>query len=273
MLTFLTVEKPKKKSVFFLRNKVYALEKETQGIRVKYIRYVQRAGRIRWDKIRKLCSDESDRLLSPKELIFPKNSGLMRFESFGLRERLCLNASIEVLRIVRSQKRKIRVAVYDPEGIIADSAEMLLKYADRVAAVTGMTGIYSAEAQRIMDERGAVLTVSRNPGVLSTADLVVAPAVLREVLPLKKQAVLLTVGEPQVYQKCRVFFGYDFKVSEDLENLVPEGFEKMYFMSALYTLCRRFDLGSVVPEEIAGECVKHTPESLAKYLINICENT
>lgn len=273
MLTFLTVEKPKKRAISFLKNKVYVEEKEAQGIRVKYIRCVQRNKKIPWDKIKKLCGEEADRLLVSKELVLPEGSGLMRFESFALEERFCLNSAIEVLKIIRSQRRKVKVAVYDPDGIIADGMEALLGFADSVTAVTRMTGIYSAEAERIMDERGAVLKVSKGLRALESAQLVVAPKKLRTLLPLSKQAVVLTVEKPQICQKCRVYSRYDFEFSEELESLIPQGFDKVYFASSLYTLCRRFDLGSVVPEAMEGEGVKHNPESLAKYLINICKNT
>lgn len=269
MLTFLSVEKPKKRAVFFLRNKVYVEEKEVQGINARYIRYVQRAGKIRWDKIKKLCSDDSDRLLTEKALTLPKNLGLMRFESYALKERLCLNAAIEVLKLIKSKRHKLKVAVYDPEGLLVDSAEALLRFTDSITVVTGMTGFYSEEARRIMDESGAVLKVSKNLKALESAQLVVTPAVLRVMLPLSKQAVVLTVDKPLVLQKCRVYWDYELMLSDELESLIPKGIDKVYFASAIYALCHRFELGSEIPEGIAGEGVSHTSESLAKYLINI----
>ena len=273
MLTFLTVEKPKKRGALFLRNKVYVEEKEAQGIKVKHIRYIQKSKKIRWDKIKKFSLEESGRLLVSEELELPENSGLMRFESSALKERLCLNTATSVLETIKAQRCKVKVAVYDPDGLVVDSAEALLRFADTITIVTRMTGFYSAEAQRIMDERGAVLKVSRSTESLASAQLVVAPQVLIKELPLNKQAVVLTVAKPQVSQKCRVLSGYDFALSEETEALIPRGFDKVYFASALYTLCRRFDLGSVVPRVIEGEGVSYTQESLAKYLINICENT
>ncbi len=273
MLTILSVEKPKKKGVFFLGNKVYVEEKEAQGIRVKHIRYIHRTRKIRWDKIRKLALEESDRLLVSEELELPETSGLMRFKSYALKERLCLNTATAVLEFIKRQRQKLRVAVYDPEGIMIDSAEALLKFADTITVVTRMTGFYSAEAQRILEERGAVLKVSKSLKSFESAQLVVAPEKLRAVLPVSKQAVVLTVEKPGVPQRCRVYTDYDFALSKEMEALVSGEIGKVYFASALYALYRRFELGSVVPEAVVGEGVSHTPESLAKYLINICENT
>jgi len=239
MLTFLSVEKPEKKSFLSLRNKISVEIKSADGLDIKHIKYMHRHGKIRYDKIKKLSGEETKRLLTKEDLILPESSGLRRFYCDELKSRLCLNMAIEVLKSVKSTSDKIRVAVYDPEGRIADGVGVLLRFTDNLTVVTRMTGIYGAEAQRIMDESGAVLSVSRRMKSMSDAKLIVAPAKLKTQLPVGKDAVILTVASPAISQRCAVYYKYYFALSEELIKLLPEGFDAEYLASALYTFCGR----------------------------------
>lgn len=273
MLTFLTVEKADKKGIFPIKNKISVELKSGGGVEVKHIKYIHKRGKVRWDKIAKLCAGESQRLLTKEDLTLPDNYPLRRFYCDELKARLCLNMAIEVLKNLKNHADKIKVAVYDPDGKIADGVGAMLKFTQNLTVVTRMIGLYNAEAERIMNESGAVLSVSRRMKSLADANLVVAPQKLITQLPLEKQAVVLTTSAPAVSQRCGVYYKYYFSLPEELVTLLPEGFYAEYFASALYTLCGRYDLGSIVPQAIKGEGSLHTTVSLSKYLTNIARNT
>lgn len=273
MLTFLTVEKAEAKRLLPIKKKISVELKSAEGLDVKHIRYIQRRGKIRWDKIRKLSGTEAERLLTKEELDIPEISGLRRFYCDELKARLCLNMAIEVLKSLKAFSEKIKVAVFDTEGRIADSVGAMLRFTDSLTVVTRMTGLYTAEAERLMNESGAVLSVSRRMKSLADAKLIVAPQKLETQLPLDKQAVILTVSHPAVPQRCGVYYKYYFNLSEELIKLIPEGFDAEYLASALYTLYGRYDLGSIVPQATKGEGTAHTLVSLSKYLMNIAANT
>lgn len=272
MLTFLSVEKPEKKRFFYLKNKISLELKSAGGIDVKHIRYIHRCGKIRYDKIRKLCGDEAGRLLTKEDLSLPEDRGFRRFYCDELKVRLCLNMAIAVLKDLKAFTEKINVAIYDPDGRIADGAGVLLRYTRGLTAVSRMTGMYSAEAERVMAESGAVLNVSKRMKSLTNSQLIVAPIKLNCVLPVDKQAVILTVSPPSVSQRCGVYYKYYFNLSEELIKLLPDGFDAEYLASALYTLCGRYDLGSTVPQAVKGDGTAHTLVSLSKYLMNIARN-
>lgn len=273
MLTFLTIDENRTKGFLPLRDKVLTELKSAEGIDVKHIKYIHRRGRIRWDKIKKYAGDESERLLTPESLVLPKECGLRRFECHELKARFCINTAIGVLKLLKDFKGSIKVAVFDPDGTVADSAEILLKYTQSLMVVTRMTGIYGAEAERILSESGAVLSVSKRLKSLSSAQLIVAPHRLMVQLPVEKNAVILTSAIPGVSQRCGVYYRYFFSLSEELLKLLPQGFDAEYLASALYTLKGRFDLGSIMPQAIKGEGLVHTLVSLSKYLMNISLNT
>ncbi len=273
MLTFLTIENKHPKSFLPLRYKVFTELKSAEGVDVKHIRYIHKRGRIHWDKIVKLAGDECERLLTQESLIFPENCGLRRFECNELKARFCLNTVIGVLKLLKDFKGNVNVAVFDPDGTVADSAEVLLRHTQSLTVVTRMTGMYGAEAERILNESGAVLSVSKRLKSLSTAQLVIAPNKLMAQLPVEKNAVILTSSPPSVSQRCGVYYRYYFSLSEELLKLLPQGFDAEYLASALYTLLGRFDLGSIVPQAIKGEGLVHTLVSLSKYLMNIGSNT
>lgn len=273
MLTFLTVESKKHKSFLPLRDKVFTELKSAEGVDVRHIRYVKRKGKIRWDKIRKIAGEESSRLLTKEELVLPENCGLKRFCCYELKSRLCINMALEVLKSLKARKIKVNTAVFDPEGNIADSADVLLRHTQNLTAVTRATEIYSAQAERILNESGAVLTVSRRLKSLEDAQLVIVPCKLTVQLPLDKTAVILTVMPPSVSQRCAVYYKYYFSLSEELIKLLPMGFDAEYLASALYSLSGRFDMGSIVPQAAKGAGTAHTLVSLSKYLMNINSNT
>ncbi len=272
MLTFLSVENPERKRFFSLKNKISLELKSAEGIDVKHVKYIHRRGKIRYDKIRKLCGEEAGRLLTKEDLDLPEGSDLRRFYCDELKVRLCLNMAIEVLKDLKAFSEKISVAIYDPDGKIADGAGALLRYTRSLTAVSRMTGMYSAEAERVMEECGAVLNVSRRMKSLAEAKLIIAPVKLQSLLPVEKSAVILTVAPPSVSQRCPVYYKYYFNLSEELIKLLPEGFDAEYLASALYTLCGRYDLGSTVPQAVKGEGTAHTLVSLSKYLMNIARN-
>lgn len=273
MLTFLTILEGQGKTLFPLKNKITVQEETAKGLTVRHITCLNNRGKIPYEKIAKLCHGEESRVLAQESLTFPENCCLRRFESRELRSRLCLNMALEVLKNLSKKGKDIKVGIFDPYGKIADGAGSLLRYTKSLKVVTASTDVYSAEASRLMEESGAVMSVSRRLRTLSELNLILAPTPLNLGLPLRKDAVILTVTKPKLSQKCAVFYRYSFTLEEELENLIPEGVENEYFASALYTLKGRFDLGSYIPQAVSVDSCIHTLVSLTKYLMNIGSNT
>ena len=269
MLTLLSVNKDLSFMGRFKRNKIKLTYDTLQGADIRCIECVLRHKDSCWRRIRKLCGEESENVLCGERLELPRDVNITRFAGDELRSRLSLNMAIEILKLCSETGKAVEVSVYDPDGRIADGVYAMLKFTDTVNVVTNRTELYSAEAERIMAEQGAVLRVSRRMKSLSSSHLIVAPLALRTQLPCEKTAVILSTLPPLVSQKCALYYKYYFESGEEFKKFTSEGFDAEYLASALYSLCGRFDLGSLVPQATKGVGVSHTLISLVKYLINI----
>lgn len=270
MLTFFTVEKVKSTCFLPRRNRIIKEVKSGGGVTVKHIKLVSGFGKIPYGKIARHCGEESGRLLTEEGLELPEETGLRRFYCDELKVRLSLNMGVQLLKNMQDTAQGVETAFYDPQGRIADGAEAILKFTDRLTAVSRMTGIYAAEAQRILSESGAVLNISRRMKSVENAKLIIAPEKLKVRLPVSKNTVILTVAAPAVAQNCTVYYKYFFDLSKGLLSVLPSGFDREYFAEALYTLCGRYDLGSVIPTAAGGEGEPQSLEFITKYLAGVC---
>jgi len=269
LLTLLSVNKDSSPMGRFKRNKIRLTYGALLGADIRLIECILRHEGAGLKRIRSLCGEDAGTVLYSEELQLPEDAKIKRFASDELRSRLCLNMAIEMLKLCSQTDKEVKVSVYDPDGRIADGVSAMLKFAETVNVVTHRTELYSAEAERIMTERGAVLGVSRRMRSLSSSHLIVAPLALKTRLPCEKTAVILSTLPPLVPQKCALYYKYYFDLGEEFRKYTELGFDAEYLASALYTLCGRFDLGSVVPQATKGAGESHTLVSLAKYLINI----
>lgn len=272
MITFLTVGKARRKILPF-GNRISVEVKTSGGLSVRHINCLCRGKKIPWARIEKLSGNEAGRLLIHEDVEIPQEGAVRRFISDELKSRLCLNMATELLKLTADAGAQVKVAVFDPDARIADGVGAMLRFTDKLTVVTRMADIYSAEAQRLMEECGAVLNISRRMKALTDAQLIVAPLKLVSQLPSPKEGVILTTRRPAVNQRSAVYYKYYFDLGEELMNLIPQGFDAQYFASALYTLCSRFELGSIVPQAVKGDGCDHTVVSMSKYLMNIGSNT
>ncbi len=272
MLTILSVDRADKNKLFPIFGRLRTEQKNLAGEEVRFINFTRRRGKIHWKKIESVLGDDKT-VLCREGLEIPESSHIRRFDCNELRIRLCLNMALAAMEMVRDKAGRIKVGIYDPCGKIADSTEAFFKFTDSVTVVTKAVDLYTVEADRIMQEQGAHLRVTKRLLSIENVHLVISPDIIKCRLPLKKQSVILTTDKPMVSQNCTLLSKYYFVLENGVSDLLPEGIDTEYFASALYTLCRRYYLGSLVPMAAKGTGAEHTLVSLSKYLINIASNT
>lgn len=272
MLTILSVDKADNGRLFPLKGKLEIHEEILAHTQVRFIRYIHRRGGIPWNKIVKAAGDEKF-VLCRESLEIPPDFSLRRFSCNELRVRLSLNMALAALEMGKDKSKAVNVGIYDLSGKIADSADAFFKFTDSVTVVTKAVDLYGLQAQRIMEEQGAHLRVTRKLMGLENAHIVVAPDELKCRLPLRKQAVILTTRSPDILQNCTVLSKYHFVIENGVSEALPEGVDTEYFASALFTLEKRCYLGSLVPMAAKDGGFSHTLVSLSKYLTNIASNT
>ncbi len=272
MLTTLTIDNRSYKGLF---GKIYSavlwdslkVQVHKEPIEIRHLRYISRRKKINWKKISKYTREGRRGILYSGKLPVPDDAGIKLFEPIELRQRLCGNMALSVLELMKEVPKKLRVGLYDPEGDFSDLPEHFLKFTDNVIVVTKNYKVYSQQADRLLFEQGAVLSVSPHTSLLSTCNLIVSPSMLETSFTPMTKAVVLTCHKPSVPLACRVYYKYSFCLDEQLEQLKPEGLDTETFAGGLYSLCGMYSLGSLIPLVCTGDVDTQTALSLRRYLV------
>lgn len=267
MITALCVKVPEKKKGIsklinhFRNDKVDVEIKSARGVSLKKITYTSYSGKIKLDKTDHIIGAQRSRLLCSDKLRFPEDSGYRRFYSTEFSARLCTNMALSILKEFKYPE-KIKVGIYDPDGDSHDFLFHVLNLCSDVTVVTNNGEAYQYELDRAMDELGASAIVTKNTDDLSKCELVVAPCVIEEKLPLKSDTLVMTVENPKVPTSGLVYYKYYLKMPNGFDSIKPQELEEDYFCSALYTLAFQYELGSIVPTLCRNFSTSQTVKSL-----------
>lgn len=231
---------------------------------VKSIVYEHRRGRISWASIDRFVRSSRTALLCPEGLCLPSGDGYRRYACLELRRRMCENAAIFLMSEIRDPHT--RVVLIDDSGERAGLCSYLIGDTDSLTVVTRSPHLYLSEADRILEERGAVIRISAGCADLRFADLIIAPDAIDRELGCADDAVILSGEPPLVEQNAPVIREYFFDLPDKLCALKPPYLDEMYFAEALYSLAGVHELGSSVFRRCGDGRVLHTRGSLLHQL-------
>ena len=277
MITALTVNLPeKRKGILGIadkirRDKVDIKLKKARGVSLKHITYTSYSGKIKLQYIDHLIGVQRNRLVCVENLAFPQNSGYRRFSAPDFSCRLCTNMALSALKDCE-QSENLCVGIYDPEGYSADVIFEVLKYCSDVRIITDNSELYRPELERAMEEFGATAILTENRSEIDNCNFIIAPTQICEVLPIKIDSVVLTVGCPKEKVSGLVYHKYYLRVPKGFDLLKPAELDDEYFCSALYSLAAQYELGSVVPTLCSSYSSSQTLKSLCAYLSNLSAN-
>lgn len=270
MLTALTVTN-KTDKVWFKRlinyikgNKIKTEVKQVRGVTLRHIEYTNRTGTINWDEIDRFVGIQRNHLLCSEYLELPKNMGYKRFYSDEFAKRLCTNMALYVLDKVKNTEN-IKVGLYDISGDSSDVLIHLLKYCPNTITVTDNNEEYYQQSEYILQETGISPIITNSRESLEVCDLIVAPCVINEILPICNKAIVLTCGCPTKEQNGTLYFRYHFKMPNKFDAIKPAELSDYYFASALYTKARQHQFGSIVPMLCSNYASGARIESLCAY--------
>ena len=248
----------------FRRNRIRVEHLYCDSVALKSITYERFRGRVNWTSVDRFIGGHRNRILCREGTELPAERGYRRYESDALRLRLCENAAIFLLRNAGSHR--VRVVLLDDTGEHAGLCAYLIEETDRVSVVTKNTRLYLSEADRLLEEKGAVLTVGKSSSPLRFADLIIAPAALTRDLHCADDAVILSAFAPTVAQNAPVISDYSFELPEKYAAVKPDYLDEMYFASAMYTLAGGHELGTSVFRRCSDGDTIHTRKSLIEQL-------
>ena len=265
MLTALNIEDHRCSGLLGLltalrRNRIRVEHSYSDSAAVKSIVYERRRDNISWASVDRFVKGERGRILCPEGLELPADEGCRRFDSRELDIRLCENAALWLLR--ESGGLRARVDLIDSTGERAGLCSYLADYTACLRVITDNTRLYLDEADRLLEERGAAVTVARSGASANEADLVISPEPISVLLDCHPDAVVLSAAPPRAQSAAPVIYEYFFDLPEKYREIKPEYLDDGYFASALYTLAGAHELGSAVFRRCGDGRVMHTRMSL-----------
>ena len=266
MLTALCIEERSHGSFWhmFRRNRIRVGHRYCDSAAVRSVCYEHFRGRIGWQNIDRFVKDERGRLLCAEDLPLPAEYGYRRFVSSELNRRMCGNAAIYLLRACG--RRDVKTVLVDRAGECLELCEKLSDYAEPLCVVTDESQLYTAQAEYLLSEKGAVLRVSRSADCIRSADLIVCPRRIGEDLRCQPTAVLLSGERPARNKSAPVIFDYYFELAQKYLDVMPPYLDEMYFASALYSLAHARGLSSELFTRCGDGTVIHTRQSLVEML-------
>ena len=232
---------------------------------INYIDFVSRNGRVSWKRIAKRLKKTGNEVVYCSKHQIPQGVGITPFVPFELRQRLCSNMALEVLGLMRTVPKSLKIGLYDPAGDFADLAPYLLRLTDNFVVVTKNLKFYSTMSQSLLADMGAVLRVSRNISSFCGCGFIISPYTIKEKFTPMSNAVVLTCERPKVMLPCSVYYRYSFRLPKELDKLRGEDVDTEVFGGALYSLCGVYRIGSLVPFVCMNGADSQTTLSLRKY--------
>lgn len=267
MLTSLTIENLIAENIFVafiyrLRgNKINVDIKSARGAVLRQVTYLNRTGRIDWDALDRVIGNQRNHLLCSEKIALPKELGYRRYDNTPFLGRLAINMAGFVLG--RCGENCPKTGIYDPKGDYCELIGEIVRQSDALI-VTDFPEKYEDIAERLSREYGVSLRLSCERSALSECELVVAPSKICEPIPLRDSAVILTCAPPAVCLSGAVYYRYHFRMPNMLERLKPAELSPAYFVGALFTKARRYELGSIIPTSCSGETSSQTVKSLER---------
>lgn len=245
-------------------NKIKLDIKQVRGVTLRHIEYINRTGKINWDEIDKLVGVERKHILCSEYLELPVNMGYKRFNSQEFNRRLCTNMALYVLSKLENPQ-KLNVCFYDINGENSDYLSHLLKYCPEAKVITNNRELYAQVAEVVLEETGISPIICDSLDCLDDCDFLIAPCVINERLPLKNHSITLTSHCPKIAQNGAIYFRFHFKMPNKFGTIKPLELSDLYFASALYTMAKQHQLGSIVPMICSNYSSGSRIESICSY--------
>lgn len=270
LFTLLSFEEKEKKSFPFSFGKGSVAETYTEsgGITAKKITCVIKNGRINREKLLKKLDGEK-LVVCDRERKSLLPAGVRCFSDRKLRERLCGNFAVAAAQRMSRENTNVKIGLFDPDGENSDLPAFLLDCTRNLTVVTYAPEIYSPCADMMLEEKGAVFSLSSNIGDLENCDFVIALEPIREKIYPKGNCVIISSDKPSVPLQCQCYWDYSVDVPEQYKRLRPKDVPEITFCGALFELCGVYELGSQIPLVCRNSTTAHTAASMGTYCANI----
>lgn len=266
MLTVLTIKDYSDKRRFFKMDKTQFEVVKYNNLHIVHIIYYKYGKGVRWDRIKTLAGNESTNILCNKDIVFPPESGLKRYNTNLLKERIAENSAIEVLKKNRNLSENLIAGLYDPKGEKTEIVQSLIRYTGKLIVVTNAIDEYYSVYKEIISTTGAVINIKRDVSDLSDCDIVIAPKKIDKEIPINENAVIFTATNPAICQRGIVYNKYIVSLKESYKEIKPPSLSDEYFAQALYDKGKQHKIGSVLPVLCIADGINSTIDEISRFL-------
>ncbi|MBR2109370.1 MAG: hypothetical protein IJ932_05460 [Ruminococcus sp.] len=246
-------------------DKIISEIKNIGGVALRDITYINRRGKINLDKLASALG-ETKCIICNGDAALPE--GFFRFENREFRSLLSINLGVYILEELKKAGENLPVGFCDPDGLYSEHIIRLSRCCNNLTAVTDNLEQYDEISEKILYDSGAVVSVTDNRRRLADCRLIIAPKRVREPICTLGNTVILSGEKPSVSLSGVCYYEYSIRTPNSFAVFKPPRFTAEYFSGALYSLARRYELGSVVPTSCSDRVLSQTPASLVKYLKN-----
>ncbi|MEE0733159.1 MAG: hypothetical protein U0M23_05900 [Acutalibacteraceae bacterium] len=235
------------------RNQLRTEQRTYRGVMVHHVLYERKRRTISWGKITKALGEGKTALLySGKEPLPP---GLRRYRSLAFMHRMAENGALQVLQTLGVEPYRLKIGLYDPAGTHSGLLNALLPFSACIHAVSANYPVYADEAEGVMENSGAYIAVHKNPKILASCQVIIAPQKIREQIPLSNGCVVFTGQPPAVELPGLLLDRFRIKLPKAYAQLKPCHISDEYFACALYDGEQQYALGELSPYayEVCGK--------------------
>lgn len=199
-----------------------------------FIRCEERGGALDWRMIHSHCLEPSRRLLLPRDVVCPEESGLRRFEPSRYIRRMLERIAMDTLVLSETPPQHRSLALYGRESEIIMLIPHLIRLVGELHIITRRPEALAPSVEAVVAQTGMPITMS---GELSThgCSMLLAPAGGARALELSGTTIVLSPDRPVTYEGCWVG-GFVPSLPPVLEDIYTDTYDLCEFCGAFFEL-------------------------------------
>ncbi len=215
---------------------------------------------IDWKSVFDRCGRYASRIVAPRNLILPDESGLKRFVPVSMNSLLIFNTAKNIIEKSELPPDKFSITLTDRNGIYPSRIHELLPLSSQIRIVTAFPGRYSAACANALNEYGASLIIRPSYEENSKPDAVICA----------DGAVTSSMKNAAVFACKRktggklLFSGSNITLFPEHSEIIPSDIDAVDFAGALTELCGYTGYRNSVFSEIGINCTGCTDPSAEK---------
>ena len=240
------------KQIRNLKNSPVHTYKTSNGLPFYILDVMKDKHGINWPLTAKKCGKYASRIIAPRSLSLPDNSGLKRFIPATMNSVLIFNTALKVISESNLSADKICITVTDRNAVVPSRICELLPFASEIRIITSHPENYVSAVTDAYTDYGASLVIRSK----------YEPAGLPEIIICCDGAVMSSMNEAALFTFKRNFGGKirfcasGVELSEYHESILPSDIENVDFVGALTELCGNREYRLSPFSEIEINCVK-----------------